>query len=291
MTLRVRLVKLQFVMKTQEIKLNQPNEVDAASFKLYLQNELLRRCEKNPAYSLRGFARTLGCDVATLSKMLKGQRGIGRITIENLGSRLGLNPNEITAFITKGKKGKRVNKGQDSVGIDYQQLTMDSFKVIADWYHYGILELMRVDHFRPDPKWIAKSLGITVSEVNIAVERLKRIELLEITTAGEWIDLTSGTSTTTGNPFTAAAFKKLQRQVLEKAITALDEVPFEERDQSSVTMAIDSSLLPEAKEKIKVFRRDLGKFLSRGEKRDSVYQLGVSLYPITKKPITKAKEE
>ncbi len=261
----------------------QPKAADAASFRLFLQNELIRRCEKNPAYSLRGFARTLGCDVATLSKMLKGKRGIGRITILNLGTRLGLSPQEIEEFINKRQKGKRaINKRHDASLIDYQQLTLDSFKVISDWYHYGILELMRVDHFKPDPKWIARTLGLTVSEVNIAVERLVRVDLLEITPEGKWKDLTGGTSTTTGNPFTAAAFKKLQRQVLEKAITAIDEVPMEERDQSSVTMAIDSSLLPEAKERIKLFRRDLGKFLSKGEKRDSVYQLGISLYPLTK---------
>lgn len=262
-----------------------PDEAEsAASFRLYLQNELLRRCEKNPSYSLRAFARTLGCDVGTLSKILKGQRGIGRITIERLGMRLGLSPEEVGSFVSKSRRGKPATQAPAgaSVAIDYQQLTLDRFKVISDWYHYAILEVMALDRFRPDPRWIARELGISVSEVNVAVERLRRIELIEVTPDGKWVDLTDGTSTTTGSPFTAVAFRKLQKQVLEKAIVALEEVPMDLRDQTSVTLAIDSDRIPEAKERIKAFRRELSRFLSRGKKRDAVYQLGVSLFPLTR---------
>lgn len=286
-TLRL-VTRTQVIQKSPTHRGSSDPATSAASFRLYLQNELLRRCEKNPAYSLRAFARTLGYDVATLSKILKGQRGIGRITIEKLGMKLGLSPAEVTSFMDKRRAGGKAAKNaaradHDSVPIDYQQLTLDSFKVISDWYHYAILETMALDHFKPDPKWIARTLGITVSEVNAAVERLQRIDLIEITPDGRWIDRTDGTSTTAGNPFSAVAFRKLQRQVLEKALVAIEEVPIERRDQTSVMMAIDSNLIPEAKERIKTFRRELSRFLNRSSlKRDAVYQLGVSLYPVTR---------
>lgn len=275
-------------MKTQEALSSRttllPHAIEATNFRLYLQDVLLSRCEKNPAYSLRAFARTLDCDVATLSKILKGQRGIGRITIEKLGMRLGLSPQEISAFVVQRKRGKHAvrQRSIDSVEINYQQLTLDHFKIIADWYHFAILEVMALDRFKADSKWVARRLGISASEVNAAVERLERTQMIKITPEGKWVDLTDGTSTTTGNPFSDVAFRKLQKQVLEKAITALEEIPMNLRDQTSVTMAIDSDLIPEAKKRIRAFRRDLSRFLSRGKRRDAVYQLGISLFPLTK---------
>jgi hypothetical protein len=58
-----------------------------------------------------------------------------------------------------------------------------------------------------------------------------------------------------------------------------------------MTMAIDTALIPEAKDKTTKFRRELAKFLSRGEKRDEVYHLSISLYPISNsKPKMKGRE-
>lgn len=247
----------------------------SADFRLYLQNELLERCRKNPAYSLRAFAKSLECDFSTLSKILKGTRPVGRITIQKFSARLGLNPAETSRFILNSKPLLK-----QEIEPDYGQLTVDSFKIISDWQHYAILELMRLDHFKPDKNWIAKKLGLSVNEVSIAVERLQRVEILEITPAGKWIDHSNGKSTTIGHHFTNSAFRNLQRQVLEMALKALEQVPIEKRDQSSMTMAIDTRKIPEAKLKIKKFRREMATLLSRGDSRDEVYQLSVSLFPI-----------
>jgi len=56
-------------------------------------------------------------------------------------------------------------------------------------------------------------------------------------------------------------------------------------------MAIDTERLGEAKEKIKLFRRELAAFLSRGRKRDQVYHLGISLYPISDISTQKASNQ
>ena len=42
-------------------------------FRLYLQNEFVRRANKNPSYSLRSFARSLEVNDSTLSKLLSGK--------------------------------------------------------------------------------------------------------------------------------------------------------------------------------------------------------------------------
>jgi hypothetical protein len=47
--------------------------------------------------------------------------------------------------------------------------------MISDWYHFAILDLTRLDDFQPEPAWVSRKLGLTVSEVKIAVERLLRL--------------------------------------------------------------------------------------------------------------------
>ena len=265
---------------------NKPTEKAAEpsvqDFRIYLQNEFLARCRKNERYSLSAFARFLGMDISTLAKVLKGQRPIRAQAIKRIGLKLGLNPFQISDFEKSSPRANAKNK-TDETPANYQQLTLDAFQVISDWYHYAILELIQLPHFKGDAGWIAKTLRITPAEVQIATERLLRLEMIEITPEGKWIDQSNGHTTTLGSNFTASAFKNLQRQILEKAIQALDEVPFEKRSQTSLTMAINPDRIPEAKKKLVEFQRGLNRFLGEGARTESdeVYHLSLSLYPVS----------
>lgn len=238
------------------------------SFRLYLQKELVRRCRNNPSYSLRAFASHLDIENSALSKILNRKRGISEKMFLHLSSKLNFSPMEQMKFTEGSEQG------------DYQQIAEDQFRVISEWYHYAILELVEINNFQPNAKWIAKSLGLSISEVNIAVERLLRLKMLEISEDGVWKDL-SGNVSNYPSLNTNSAFQEQQIQFLNLAIEKVKAVNFSQRDNSSVTMAIDSKKLPEAKEMVKKFRRKLCSFLQSGEK-DSVYQLAVAVYPLTK---------
>ncbi|MBL6991572.1 MAG: TIGR02147 family protein [Bacteriovoracaceae bacterium] len=249
----------------------------ADNFREVLQTELLTRCKNNRAYSLRSYAKSLEIDPSVLSKILNGKRVIGEKLVKRLGSRLGLSPEEMQDLMPSARE---VSSPKDS---EYLRLSIDSFEIMANWYHYAILELMELPHFKSDPKWVANTLGITTSEVNLARERLIRVGILEITKDGQWVELTDGKMTTIGNEFSSGAFRKLQRDILQKALDALEETPMQERDQTSMTFSIDSQKLPKAREMIKDFRRTLARFLGKSKTKDRVYHLGISLYPVSKK--------
>lgn len=254
------------------------NQAEASAngdFRLFLQNEFVRRCRNNPRYSLRAFARTLQVDDSTLSKILNGKRVLGKQATRRLALKLNLGAEAVAEFTSPG------GLAQSNSDANYQQLVLDSFQLIADWYHYAILELIRVDGFVPENKWVARALGLSVGEVQAAKERLVRLGLMEITAEGRWIDPSNELTTNMGPDIHASAHRLLQKQILEKAIYALETVPLDRRSQSAMTMAIDIERLPEAVEKIKKFRRGLAKFLSRGKKRTEVYNLSVSLYPVS----------
>jgi uncharacterized protein (TIGR02147 family) len=247
-------------------------------FVTLLRQELEDRCLRNPSYSLRAFAAHLEMDASTLSKILKGKRPLGEATISKLGSRIGLSDKEISVFVDIADK--KVDHSAEQMKFD--QLTYDRFAVISDWSHFVILELMQVKGFRPDAAWIAKSLGLQVTEVEVSIERLKRVGLLKVNAKGAWQDLSGGNTTSIGPDMASVAHRRLQQQFLEKAADSLVSVPLQERDHSTMTVAVDRSRLPAAREKIKRFRRGLAKFLTEGEVHDEVMNLNIALFPMTK---------
>lgn len=249
-------------------------------FRLYLQHTLVQKCKKNPSYSLRSFSNFLDLEPSALSKIIRGKRGVTVKMFKKISKKLDLTPSEVESFLKSIRQNQTQVPLSTHAAPDYRQLTLDSFQVIADWYHYAILELTAVKGFKGESQWISKKLGISAAEAQSAIERLIRLEYLKIDESGRWLDV-SGEITTVGSEFTVSALKRLQRGILEKALTALEETPFEVRDQTSMTMAIDSTLLNEAKLKIKNFRRELCAFLQSSQNKDHVYHMGISLYPVT----------
>ena len=236
----------------------------------------MNKCRANSRYSLRAYARFLQIDPSTLSHMLRGKRKITPEKVKTLGLRIGLTPRKIQEYLETGSNPRGRTSSEL---VDVENLALDTFETISDWYHYAIFELIQLEGFKNDSKWIAKKLGIHVVEVDAAIERLIRLNLVELVKGK--LRQKVGFITTVANPQSAEAFRKLQMQILNKALIALEEIPIERRDQSGLTIAIHSQRLPEIKEKIKNFRRSLHQSLSKDKVKDEVYQLSISFYPIT----------
>lgn len=255
-------------------------EPPIGDFRSFLQNELIRRIEENPRYSLRAFAAYLGLESAFLSKLLRGERAVTERTITRVGQKLGLSPVEIE-FFTSQKFEEKTSAQKESVELDYRKIAQDHFQILSDWYHFAILELSRVKGFDSSPRWIATRLGISSAEVSAAIERLVRLNYLHINKKGHWV-LAEPNRTTVGTEVTSAALRKMQRQVLEMGIGSLETVEPELRDQTTITMAIDSRKMEKAKSLIRNFRRKMSAYLEEGTELDSVYNLSISLYPLVK---------
>lgn len=250
-----------------------------ADFRRLLQNELLRRSHLNPSYSLRSFARQLEMDVSTLSKLLRGKRALGAKVVERLGLRLGLSPTQLKPFLSRGKSGGTTGTVDASEG-EYRPLDPDHFEIAADGIHYSFLELLRIEGCKHDDRWMARALKTDVHTLRAATERLQRAGMLSRRTDRSWAETKPGATTTIGQAKLAEAGRRHQRELLQSAIAALDEVPASLRDQTSITVAVDPAKLPEARELAKQFRRRLAALMSEGNKRE-VYQISVSLFPVT----------
>lgn len=252
-----------------------------------LVQELARRKRGNEHYSLRAFARDLNLESSFVSKLVHGKRRVTPNLLARLAPALGLEPADVARLARCAKQGSMTKLEQGSVSLarqsealEFEQLHTDSIMLVTEWYHFAILELWRVQGFKCEPTWIAKRLDIAPVEVIDALERLERCKLLGRTSDGR-LCLKSGNNSTVGTRPTSQALRLLQKKNLELAARALDRVSVAERDHSTVTMAISKHKLGLAKERIQAFRRELCAFLEDTDTHDAVYNLTISLYPLT----------
>lgn len=245
--------------------------------RLWLIERFEESKQRNKAYSLRAFAKSLAMSVSSLNQIMLGHRPLTLKTALRIANRLDLSPKEKQDFISLTVQ-QSVPESTRKPLSQGQLLEEDAFALISDWYHYAILSL---GEFKPNfsnPKWIASQLGITEKQARDAFLRLERMRILKRHGRGFKqctlpLDIQS--------PTKSLALRKYHRQNLQLAEKALDNEPIENRDFNSMTMAIDPALIPEAKEAIRRFRNEIAKILERG-KQSRVYTVSIQLFPISK---------
>lgn len=239
--------------------------------------------EVNPSFSMRSFARYLETSPSVLSLILNGKRPLTTTKAVELLTKLKLDHHLAESFmeaVTKDeyyrlneteRKERELNKN-----LDYEQIKLDHFKVINDWYHFGILNLTLLDSFVSDNAWIANALGLTLIETGEAVNRLKRLGLLE---ERNGVLVRTEKSLETPSDIPSSAIRSFHKQNITRAEESLEDIAIEDRDITSIMMPVDKAKLTEAKKMIRNFRKELASFLKSGETKDQVYSLNIQLFP------------
>jgi uncharacterized protein (TIGR02147 family) len=255
----------------------------------WLYQEYQNRKRNNNSFSLRAFARLLQIPASRLCDILSGKRPITAMTGTKIVERLKYPPSQRRQFmncVTRDyKKFRSIDESNDETLTTWEknQLPADIYLAISDWYHFTILSLMETKGFKYDQKWIASRLGISGTEVKIALDRLERLGLIQ-TENGKLKSFR--TDLTTTHEIKSDALRSGHRQMIGKAVDSLDSADLHLRDVTAMTMAIDPKKLTEAKLMIKNFRRKLCKFLESGERKE-VYALCLQLFPLSKEEMEK----
>jgi uncharacterized protein (TIGR02147 family) len=245
----------------------------------FLNTLFKQKKRQNDKYSLRAFASNLGIAPSTLSEILRKKRPISTRLRKQIGDALKLSDLQIQSFEARCH-GNSKAEDEQKMGQNYKNLVLDSFYIVSQWYHYGILQLIRTRGFKNSSSWMAKRLGISTQEAKMAVDRLIRIGILK-KHGKKLLDLSEGSTTHLVENFTNSQLKEFQIQALAIASQKIQDVPIEFRDNTSMTLAMSKQAVPIAKEEIRKFRRKLTKKLEAYGGPDEVYQLAFSLSPLT----------
>ncbi|MGZ4731097.1 MAG: DUF4423 domain-containing protein [Terriglobales bacterium] len=178
-----------------------------------LEQEFRMRREKNPRYSLRSFARFLGADHSVISQILRAIRRTPPSQIRKWGRKLKMFPEEAAAYIAAE------HLPDDAETSRLEQLrhwTAEGLSLATRPVHWQILRLSRMLGFHADCRWLAKKINVSVDEVNLALARLLRLRLLQVSASGRWKDLTGARN--------EREFRKLAMvRIREKAAEATED--------------------------------------------------------------------
>ena len=255
--------------------------LDSPTYRTFLRAELSRRVRNNNRYSLRSFAQHLGMSPGGLSEILNGHRNLTLKAAHKVAKLLNFSPIEVEHFIElvlQEEQSSVPGEKYSSSQLKKTELSLELFSLISDWYAFAILNLIECDNFRSNERWIAKRLGISKFEVEVALNRLERLELIQrhrgkIGATKDYVISPDG--------IPSEAIRNHHREILKKAAIALDLQGVNEREVSGIGFALDPKYVPEIKKRINDFYDSLIRKYSKSGKRSEVYQCEIAFFRLT----------
>ena len=275
-----------------------PRPEDFPEYRSYLKSMIAYLKETRPQFSYRYFSRIAGFSSPNFLKLVAdGQRNLTPSSIPKFARGLGLDDRERDAFETlvlltqaetdaeRNRYYARLRKS-GSAHSEARRVEAAQFDVYSQWYTLPIRELLLHPDFSEDPVWIARQLRprIKPQEAKHALELLERVGLAARDPEGKLKP--SDAKISTGPRVRSLAVRNYHRGMLGLAADALEHVPIDERDVSSLTVSLSRTQYDDVRSRIERFRREILDLIDDAPKTAEpadVYQVGFQLFPLTRK--------
>lgn len=261
-------------------------------YRVYLREFYENRKESNPIWSYRFMATRLEMDPGQLVKILQGklhlpQRALGAaIKLCGLDARQAAFFEELVRFSrarTADESSRSYERLNALRGVPSGALSQDQADYYRSWHHTVVRALLGMAPFRGD--W--ETLGalcmppLTPDEARSSVELLERLGIV-VRDDHDVLSL-SNAHITPGAGVPVEAVRKFQRDTLDLAKRALEAIPREEREISTITMALAESDLTLVQGWVQDLRRQVQALADGTREPDRVYHLNVQLFPVAKR--------
>jgi uncharacterized protein (TIGR02147 family) len=261
-------------------------------YRTFLKDFYQYKKQENSFYSLRYMGGRVAVDPSHLLKIFQLQRHIGNGLIDTFIEHCELKGTDAEYFSNLVKFNKAKSDSDCKIyyerllslrGAGAHKLEKKQYEFYTKWYYSAILTMLDFYRFSGDYDELASRLSppITSAQARKAIQLLKSLDLISQSQEGFW-ELTHKI-VTTGDHFRSIAVKTFQEATIELALNSLHEQPIEKRNISTVTMTISEKKLAQMNEIIAQFRESLLKIARDETEADSVYQLNIQFFPLTKK--------
>ncbi|MBC7740750.1 MAG: TIGR02147 family protein [Bdellovibrionaceae bacterium] len=270
------------------------NIFEFTHFRDYLSTRIFGAGTDKREAHLGQIAKSLGYKSASLlSMVLSGKRLPSSEMVDGLMDTWNLSAKERAYFRLLVQLAKTQSKGKDTSSIvlkikrhsqtQVTHLLNDlEFTAIKEWHYTVIKQLVESPNFREDPKWISQTLRkkITPGQATQALKVLEEQKLITRDPITNKLSAPNFIETTHDIP--SAAIRQHHHGMLARAAEALEEQGVPQKQFNSLTFKVDPEKLPEMKEKILSFIKQLYADYD-APLADSVYQLNLQLFEHTQK--------
>lgn len=228
-----------------------------------------------PRYSLRSFAKKVSLSPGALSEIMSGNRNVSAKTADRIIARLSLSP-EVKEEIAQKFQDK--NDATTEKSTTHFQLLSDQFRLICSWEHLSILALFHTIDFKSKAEWISMRLKLPLTRIERALDTLERLALINRHKKA-WFRTTKPIQTV-DDVVADEAIQISHLADLELAKESLGQHSIQQRDFTSLTLAINPKKIPEAKKAIRDFQMQMESLLEVHPQKE-VYKLCIQLFPVT----------
>lgn len=247
-------------------------------------------------FSYRVFAAAVDMDASLLLKILQGKRHLSSNSIASFIDFFKFKDGKSEYFremvaYSKAKNDADIRKHFESLQkmrpAACRELDEASYRYFQQWYYPMVRSALDVFCYKNESDGAA--LGqccipkLTASQVNSAVTALLQLELAERRPDGRVVPAEGHVKTK--ERWLSASISDYQGAIAELAKNSIENTPKEERDISTLTMALDSTQIEKIREILADARKSIVKVVNSmpSEICDSVYQLNFQLFPMMKK--------
>jgi uncharacterized protein (TIGR02147 family) len=261
----------------------------------FLMERLNARQKNDPDFSIRAWAKELQIGSHTLLIMLlNGKRPLRLKHVPAFAQNLKLPSAERLYFqaliqfdsatTQEEKELYSVWLSELSPGKDFKTKEMDQFLVISHWVYTAIIMMTELKSFSGTGQEISRLLKgrVTPIEAQSALQRLLDLGLIAKSEDGKF--RATYDRVTTRDDIANEGAKKYHQTAIEAASQAIQEVPLDQREFQSFTMAVRKDKLPLAKEMIRRFRSQFSSAVGAEGDGDDVYQLNLHFFQLTESP-------
>jgi len=263
------------------------HDLDTLDYRDLMQGAYERRKAENPLYSYRLMAGKLGLNVSHLYRILRKDLHLSPDKVPATCDLLKLAGREAEHFALLVQYGRarseRTRTALMGKILDLREprrraVAHAQFKALSRWQAPVIRALALSGE--SDPVRIGRRIR-PAQKPDLVKQVLLDLEdagLLKRDAQGGW--LSSDLHLTTGIAFRSEAVRHYQREVLDLAVSAIRDIPRDERDITSLVVEVDEEARQEIVEMVRECRRQIVRRIERCDRPDQVLQLAFAAFPV-----------
>ena len=267
---------------------------DYLDYREFLKERIEHLKESNPNFSYRYFNKKAGLKSPShMKRVIDGSLNLGQKGIYRISVGLGFSEKEARFFESLvnfnqadsfDQKERHYNDMVQSYPSKHpRELESKYYKIFSYWYYVAILELVRLDSFKNNPRWISKHLkpNVPVVQVKHALSDLIELELLKYNEDGRLIR--TDKMITTPYEVKSIAVVKFQQQLTKLAHRAIESDEVKDKENLTITMALSKEAFAKIKDKMIEYRDEIRAIAEEqdvGSKED-VAHVNIQLFKLT----------
>jgi uncharacterized protein (TIGR02147 family) len=164
--------------------------------------------------------------------------------------------------------------------IPIRTMLIGEYEYYTKWYYAALRQILSIISFGGDFTALAGMTvpAITPAEAKKGVALLCKLGLVEKSESGTYTVIDKYLST--GEKWHSVAVRSFQQETIRLANQALDTVPKDQRDISTVTVTLSRQGFEEARERIRRFRQEMLELVNMSDTPEGVYHVNIQMIPI-----------